>query len=385
MKHFYALLIITCLTTFKLSAQDCQFTIKAGTQANSVTVYFKPGSTQTGQISSMQLTVAVPASVSSKPTASILKNYYGAAGQISYPAPYQSKETTTDGDMYVYTFDGVGGASQPTETYTAGSEYAVLEIAFSDGPANTPSQVRLIQIPNGGTSGDNPGQYNCYMAIGGNDVTNPNPFYGSTASNDGHGYEGYSYASIAGIMLPVTWHSFTASLKDNAAVLDWAAEEKDSKFFDITRSLDGVKFTSIGQQASKGNGLNAYQYIDAAVTKVKSQGDIFYQLVQVDKNGKATQSAVRTVRITLPVGGISVSPNPVQTIATVRFNHPKEEKATLRVTDTNGKVVYQMSTQLVKGYNQKEINTSGFSKGNYNLSVISNSTNKTIKLVKSGQ
>lgn len=385
MKHIYAFIVFAFLNIVNLNAQDFQFTVKAGTKPNSVIIYFKTGTATTGQISSMQLTLAVPSSVSPKPTAAILNNYYGGAGQIAYPAPYLSTETTTDGDMYVYTFDGVGSTSQPSETYAAGTEYPVLEVQFTGGP-NATSVVRLAQIPNGGTSGDKPGQYNCYMAIGGTDVTNTtSQFYGTGATNDGNGYGGYSYVSIAGILLPVNWLSFTASLKGSGAVLNWSAEEKNSKNFEITRSLDGTKFTTINQVASKGNGTNSYTYTDEAVTKIKTQGDIFYQLIQVDKDGKRNPSAIRTVRISLPEGGISVSPNPVLNIATVRFNHPKEEKATLRITDANGKVVYQQATQLQKGYNQKEINLSAISKGNYNLSVVSNSANKTIQLVKAGQ
>ncbi|WP_207632918.1 T9SS type A sorting domain-containing protein [Foetidibacter luteolus] len=329
----------------------------------------------------MQLTVGVLASVSSKPTASILQNYYGGAGQIAYPAPYESTETTTDGDMYVYTFDGVAGASQPSETYTAGQEYNVLEIQFADGPA-TANQVRLLQIPNGGTGGTSPGQYNCYMAIGGTDVTSVNQFFGDGSVNDGNSYAGYSYAPVDGILLPVKWLSFTASLKNSSAVLDWTAEEKNNKYFEVMRSLDGTKFSPVAQVSSKGAGMQRYSFTDEGVAKQKSDGYIYYQIAQVDKDGKRSASPVRNVLVALQEGAFIVTPNPVRSSAVVKINHPKEEKVALRITDANGKILYQLSTVLQKGLNTRTINTGNLSMGNYSLSVIGGSGSRTIKLVK---
>jgi len=371
---FYLLLCVS-----QINAQTVQATIKKGSQANSVIIAIKPSTTFSGKLSSLQFAIGIPQTLTTGVIAaiSVNKNTY-----ISY-APSIQTETQTSTAYTVFVFSGDGSQASGTEkTYTEGVDNDMVEVSFTGGASGAIAAARLMQVPNGGT-GTNA---NFYIANAGTDITNLSAqFYGTGAVNDGNNYAGDSYVEVAGILLPVNWLSFTASLKGSGALLNWSAEEKNSKNFEITRSLDGTKFTTINQVASKGNGTNSYTYIDEAVTKVKTQGDIFYQLIQVDKDGKRSPSAIRTVRISLPEGGISVSPNPVLNIATVRFNHPKEEKATLLITDANGKVVYQQATQLQKGYNQKDINLSAISKGNYNLSVVSSSANKTIQLVKAGQ
>jgi len=378
MRKILLLVILVNCSCSNLFSQLVQATIKkSASSQSSVVIAIKPDANVNARITNYQFTLQVPATGNGSASIEVTNNHFS-----QYITTFDLK-SYTDGGYVNFLINGKEQSGSPTASLTGGTEYDVLEVKFANGTA-TPSQVRLAQLPGGGNDPSTPAQYNFYWEQGG-DLTNyTNPFYGTGASNAGDGVS-YSYVSVDGILLPVNWLSFTASLKGSGAELNWSAEEKNSKNFEITRSLDGTKFTTINLVASKGNGTNSYTYTDEAVTKIKTQGDIFYQLIQVDKDGKRNPSAVRTVRISLPEGGISVSPNPVINIATGRFNHPKEEKATLRITDANGKVVYQQATQVQKGYNQKDINLSAISKGNYNLSVVSGSANKTIQLVKAGQ
>lgn len=386
MKKILSLTLLSFLSFSFLYSQNkhIYFTIKKDAiQANKVNIYAKntSASTITGQLGASKLTlcIALPASLTPVPTIKITS---AISGQ-----DFDAIINDTYNDLNVFTWNATG--SPANTTFDPNVEVLLASVEFSAGQGS--STVKLASIPAGGTSTFD----YCYIAPNGTDEGDyGNPFYSNIVNDPNlsncNGPNDYttnclSTLAVAGVTLPVNWLSFTASLKGSGAVLNWSAEEKNSRNFEITRSLDGTKFTTINQVASKGNGTNSYTYIDEAVTKVKTQGDIFYQLIQVDKDGKRNPSAIRTVRISLPEGGISVSPNPVLNIATVRFNHPKEEKATLLITDANGKVVYQQATQLQKGYNQKDINLSAISKGNYNLSVVSNSANKTIQLVKAGQ
>ena len=355
-------------------------TLKAGSSANSVIISWKPTSTFSTTVAQWNMLLEIPKTVSPKPSMTIKTNFLPAL----FPT-IDKNDTTADysDGFYAYKIACFSPASTASN-WTKDQEYNIIEVSFDNSTSNT-ADVRLVHLPDGGSDGQ--GGFIVAQAVTGDDYLSDwdnGVFYGTGAVN-GSGVSELSYVTVSGVLLPVNWLSFTASLKGSGAVLNWSAEEKNSRNFEITRSLDGTKFTTINQVASKGNGTNSYTYTDEAVTKVKTQGDIFYQLIQVDKDGKRNPSAIRTVRISLPEGGISVSPNPVLNIATVRFNHPKEEKATLLITDANGKVVYQQATQLQKGYNQKDINLSAISKGNYNLSVVSNSANKTIQLVKAGQ
>lgn len=379
-KKLLTIIPALCLFANVLYSQIMQASLGAGSKTNRVKIYIKPSVTLAdANISTLQFDLGINESISPKPTAAVITEAFGATWTIN---------TATESGYYHFKIST--GKSPLNFATTANTEIEAMEVEFTGGPIAA-ADVSLVSLPDGGSNGDaffyctstniNSDGSNLYYARSGVTVDNKLS-YDLVGGNPG---TGISTATITGILLPVNWLSFTASLKGSGAELNWSAEEKNSKNFEITRSLDGVKFTTINQVASKGNGTNSYTYTDEAVTKIKTEGDIFYQLIQVDKDGKRNPSAVRTVRISLPVGGISVSPNPVVNIAIVRFNHPKEEKATLRITDVNGKVVYQQATQLQKGYNQKEINLSAFSKGNYSLSVVSGSANKTIQLVKAGQ
>jgi hypothetical protein len=109
--------------------------------------------------------------------------------------------------------------------------------------------------------------------------------------------------------LPVALTQFAAAAEGVAAVrLTWAtASEKNSRHFEVERSADGVAFVAIGTVAAAGTTATARTYAlrDAALPAGASV--LYYRLRQVDLDGTAHYSPVRSVAL---ASGLSLYPNP---------------------------------------------------------------------------
>ena len=116
--------------------------------------------------------------------------------------------------------------------------------------------------------------------------------------------EGHTYTRTINIFidsegsLPVTLVTFTGKREQPSVVaLEWkTSSEVNNNYFEVQRSLDLNKFTTIGKQPSKavnGNSSNDinYQFKDNQNAFDQS----YYRLVQVDKNGTKTISNIVSI------------------------------------------------------------------------------------------
>ncbi|MGI4870227.1 MAG: FG-GAP-like repeat-containing protein [Janthinobacterium lividum] len=138
--------------------------------------------------------------------------------------------------------------------------------------------------------------------------------------------------------LPVTLTAFTAQAQGSAAVqLAWTtASETNSARFEVERSADGVSFGNIGQVAAAGTSLTARTYglLDASLSAGATT--LYYRLRQVDQDGTAAYSPVRSVALSGAAAGLSLYPNPARTGATLTGAAPG---TLVRVLDALGRVV----------------------------------------------
>ena len=98
------------------------------------------------------------------------------------------------------------------------------------------------------------------------------------------------------IPLPVVLTYFNAvkNMADQTVSLSWTTgSEKNNNYFEILRSEDGVNFQVIGTVAGAGNveTLTNYSFVDPSPI----DGINYYKLKQVDYNGEASYSVIRTV------------------------------------------------------------------------------------------
>ncbi|CAN5674205.1 hypothetical protein BH10BAC3_BH10BAC3_13300 [soil metagenome] len=123
------------------------------------------------------------------------------------------------------------------------------------------------------------------------------------------------WSNICGIALAVTRLSFSASVADKSARLLWqTATETNTSHFDVERSTNGFTFAVIGRVNAKGNSnaVASYQFVDKGVFN----GENFYRLKQVDKDGRFSYSAI--VKITFNgTGGLQVFPTPAKENITI--------------------------------------------------------------------
>jgi hypothetical protein len=112
--------------------------------------------------------------------------------------------------------------------------------------------------------------------------------------------------------LPVVLTAFSAQAVGSDVRLTWTtASEQNNDYFGVERSADGQTFTQVGRVAGHGTTLaaSAYAYTDAEVAS-HATGPVYYRLRQVDLDGTATYSPVRTVSPAAGPVAITLFPNP---------------------------------------------------------------------------
>jgi hypothetical protein len=113
--------------------------------------------------------------------------------------------------------------------------------------------------------------------------------------------------------LPVVLVGFTAQAAGAGAVrLAWTtASEVRSAAFEVQRSAEGRTWQPLGMVAAAGNSVTrrGYGYVDGGAPAGRS----YYRLRQLDQDGTATYSPVRTVTLASgAAAGLSLYPNPTR-------------------------------------------------------------------------
>jgi hypothetical protein len=379
MKKNLLLLLLFSFIIFKGFSQSpgnyFSGTIKPGSQGNSVYIVVKSNTTLTGvKLSSFQFELGIPTTVSPRPTESITS--FDPTVTYAKDSAVETQDATT---YYGYGFSGIGTTLGTAQTFTAGIEDTLAEVFFNGNASSTTSQVRMMQLPNGGSTLN----VNFYIADRGNDVTNqPAQFYGgSMFSNDGNGYTGSSYVLISNIALPVKLSSFTASTKNNSAFLSWTVENQDanSSHFEIERSMNGTDFKNVATIQVSSTSQGNYSYGDNASNLF---GDVYYRLKMVDKNGTFVYSDIKSVQFKNAAFAVSLYPNPVHSAAKINVTLDQSQIIKVLVTDAVGKSVQQFEISGQKGLNQKMLDLSNVPSGSYMLTILAGGNSKTLSVIK---
>lgn len=355
-------------------------TLKPGSKSNSVYITLKSNTTLTGvKFSSSQFELGIPDSIIPKPGFSITSmdptlNYF-FDGAI---------ETQNGVTYYGYGFNGDGSLTGSGTTYEKDVEYNFAEVFFSNAPPDILHKVRLMQLPNGGSTTN----VNFYLANLGADVTNqPAQFYSSdptSVSNDGNGYTGSSYMMIPMSVLPIKLSGFTANKKNQDAVLNWTVEYQDaqSSHFEIERSSNGTNFVNIGAVSLTGNSANSYTYTDRNLTASNSGRVVYYRLKMVDKDGQFTYSEIKSIKLNDRGLSINLYPNPVRNSSKLNIDLDKAGVIKVSINDALGKQISHKEFNGQKGLNQHNIDLSGVSAGSYMIKVRANNKIQSIPVIK---
>ena len=183
------------------------------------------------------------------------------------------------------------------------------------------------------------------------------------------------------ILLPIKLKSFTGSLKNNVAQLEWTVEENQSgERFILQSGIDGTHFTP----------LQSIPVISAAGTATYriavpvSSSASYYRLVLVNRNSLETMSKVLLLDSNNPSNeSLQIVQNPA--LSSVQFNYTTLTPGTYTFTiyNTAGAMVQQSKVSCNKGSNRLSIVLNGgVGAGNYILGVSGQSTQHISRFIK---
>jgi hypothetical protein len=148
------------------------------------------------------------------------------------------------------------------------------------------------------------------------------------------GFSGF-FAKAANNPLPLNWISISAKLNNNnQAIIKWKVAESGISMYEIQKSIGDKYWNTIGQIESKGNGENEYFLEENEI----SSGIIYYRIKQKGLDGSSSYSKIISLNIEEYME-VSISPNPVVNLLTIKMSKITNGKAQFNLLATNGKIV----------------------------------------------
>ncbi len=186
----------------------------------------------------------------------------------------------------------------------------------------------------------------------------------------------YEYQGDAPL-LPVTMVEYTAKIDGNKAKLQWqTASEQDNAKFVVYRSNDGQVFKEMGERLGAGTSttVNSYSLYDHQPLK----GTNYYQLIQVDRNGKTTDLGIRTVNFNLQPFDVKLYPNPTDDAIHVLFGNGNF--TSIKLIDVNGQILQHIKLDQLE--TNKKISLIDYPSGVYFLQLTGRDGTATKKVLK---
>jgi hypothetical protein len=180
----------------------------------------------------------------------------------------------------------------------------------------------------------------------------------------------------AQVPLPVTLVNFEAQAAGSNVLLNWkTAQELNNHHFELERSIDGQVFEKIATLAGQGTVSHAstYAYTDANAAAL-GVSTLYYRLRQVDTEGTASMSPVRSVR--LARGGIVLYPNPTTEQATLDLSSLTAGTYSVQIVDVTGRLLQQLTLQP----GQPALDVRALAAGTYFVKVQGNGVNTVLPL-----
>ena len=181
--------------------------------------------------------------------------------------------------------------------------------------------------------------------------------------------------------LPVHFISFNANCEGDKVLLKWkTAQEQNSSRFDIERSVDGIRWTVIGNVPAS-NKSNTE--IDYYFTDNNPQQNGFYRIAEYDLDGRVQYSnIVRSLCNTTDL--FKLWPNPAHEMAFINIVSNSGSQAMIKIFDSKGALVKEQKYTLSQGNNQLSIDMRSLTNGIYSLSVNWNNgqMKKTVQVLK---
>ena len=175
-------------------------------------------------------------------------------------------------------------------------------------------------------------------------------------------------------VLPVTLVDFAVKIDGNHARLQWqTAMEQNNGSFEIYRSGDDKRFDKLTEIPGK-NVASLYSFID----KNPLNGNNYYRLVQLDRNGTSTELGEKVLNFDLASVNVAVFPNPSAGKTKVKFGTNRFRQLT--VTAVDGRIIHQQKLNI--GQFEAELDLSIYPNGTYFVKLFGDKESKVVKVVK---
>lgn len=184
-----------------------------------------------------------------------------------------------------------------------------------------------------------------------------------------------SLASVDCSTLPIEMGAFNVIAENGSAKLNWTTlSETNNKGFEVERSIDGEKWSTIGFVGSRSKNNNSSQPLNYSFNDESPEYAVinYYRLKQIDIDGKQVYSDIRFIKIEAS-SFVKLSPNPVHDMLLIKISDWRQVKE-IDVMDNAGRVMYSARE------NKQQIDMSTFATGIYFLRITK--TNGTIHVEK---
>ncbi|MEP7106478.1 MAG: T9SS type A sorting domain-containing protein [Ferruginibacter sp.] len=181
------------------------------------------------------------------------------------------------------------------------------------------------------------------------------------------------------VVLPLAITDFSASYQEKKIRLFWqTAQEHNTGYFDIERSIDGITFYKTGSVAAKGESSILINYSFKDNLLLNEPADLLaYRLKMVDKDGQFNYSKIVTVNIGETLSSIKINPNPVKNILRITGLNATVP-ATISIMAFSGNVI----KKIIVRNNNYSIDISNLPAGMYFIKVRENKEITNLKFVK---
>lgn len=166
--------------------------------------------------------------------------------------------------------------------------------------------------------------------------------------------------------LPVKWKSISAQNNENGVLISWGTySEKNNAYFEVEKSLNGLKWEVIGNVAGSGTTSNETNY--SFLDENTESGLTYYRIKQVDYDGQFDYSSIAVINIEAKKFIKGLYPNPNNGTFTIALD--ENEVDAISIKTAQGVLVSAKLTKTQSGY---EVELENPSSGFYTISISSN-------------
>ncbi|MDQ6608468.1 MAG: T9SS type A sorting domain-containing protein, partial [Bacteroidota bacterium] len=147
---------------------------------------------------------------------------------------------------------------------------------------------------------------------------------------------------------------FRGTLSDNSITLSWKVEDnQQAQFFEVQRSFDGSKFTTIGQVNKQASKMLSSWYLFQQDDDNDNNGKVvYYRIMLVNANNSRNYS--NTIRFSLAdtkKNKVVIFPNPVKNVTQLQVSAISNSSMRIELFESSGQRVFSQTTLLQRGNN----------------------------------